>query len=150
LGVRVVCVRIGLVLAKGGGALAKMLPPFRLGLGGLLGSGRQWLSWIDRKDLIGILLWALDHPQVSGPVNATAPEPVRMREFAAALGKALGRPAFVPVPGFVLRAVLGEMAAVLLEGQKILPQAMQRNGYQFIQPSLLQSLTSILTPNSSS
>jgi len=145
LGTRVVCIRIGLVLGKEGGALAKMLPPFRLGLGGPMGSGRQWVSWVDRNDLIGILLFALDHSKISGPVNATAPEPVRMREFASTLGKVLNRPAFIPAPGFVLQAVLGEMAAVLLDGQKVLPQAAQRHGYQFMQPSLKQSLTRILS-----
>ena len=131
LGVRVVRLRIGVVLGPGGGALAKMVPPFRAFLGGPLGSGRQWMSWVHRDDVIGLIEWALTHPQLSGAVNATAPNPVTMRELCANLGCALHRPSWAPVPAAVLRLGLGEMAQMLLEGQRVLPEAARRAGYAF-------------------
>lgn len=141
LGVRVVRLRIGLVLAKGGGALAKMAPPFRWGLGGSLGSGRQWMSWVHRDDVIGVMRWALTHPELQGAANATAPSPATMRDFARTLGRVLHRPALLPAPAFALRWLLGNMASeLLLSGQRVLPAAMQRSGYVFTYPSLEQAL----------
>lgn len=148
LGIRVVRLRIGLVLGRGGGALAKMVPPFRWYLGGPLGSGRQWMSWIHRDDLIGLIRWALESPDVSGALNGTAPEPVRMREFSSTLGRVLRRPSWAPVPGFVLRLLLGEMADLLLTGQRVLPQAALRQGFTFQYPQLHQSLKACLTTTS--
>jgi uncharacterized protein (TIGR01777 family) len=144
LGARVVIPRLGMVLGEGGGALAKMVPPFRMFAGGPLGSGQQWVSWIHRDDVIGMVLWALETDAVRGPVNATAPQPVRMKEFAAALGKALGRPAWFPVPALALRALMGEMADIVLTGQRVLPTAAQRLGYPFRHPDLEPALRSIL------
>jgi hypothetical protein len=146
LGVRVVRVRTGIVLGPGGGALAKMVPPFRAYVGGPLGSGRQWMSWVHRDDVIGLIAWALASPHVQGAVNATAPEPVTMRDFCATLGQALQRPSWAPVPGPVLRLVLGEMAGMLLTGQRVVPAAAQRAGYRFIAPALLPAIASSLTP----
>lgn len=139
LGLRVVRLRIGLVLGRGG-ALAKMLPPFKAFAGGPLGSGRQWVSWIHLDDLVGLILWALADPRVSGPLNATAPAPVRMRELATALGKALSRPSLVPVPAFVLKAVLGEMSGMLLDGQRVLPRRAQELGFPFRHRDVLGAL----------
>jgi len=144
LGVRVVRLRIGVVLGPDGGALVKMVPPFRAFLGGPLGSGRQWMSWVHRDDVIGLIVSALSSPQIRGAVNATAPAPVTMREFCAALGRALHRPSWVLVPAPVLRALLGEMAEVLLTGQRVLPAAAQRFGYRFVAPELLPAIASCL------
>src|SRR5262245_36503343 len=119
---RVVCIRTGLVLDKDGGALPKMLPPFKLGAGGPLGSGRQYWPWIHRTDWVSLVVWALDTAGVGGPVNATAPTPVTNAEFTRALARALHRPAFMPAPAFALRLLLGEMAdALLLSGQRAVP-----------------------------
>lgn len=137
LGVRVVLLRTGIVLGAGGGALAKMLLPFKLGAGGPMGSGRQWMSWIHLDDEVGLVLHALDTAGVSGPVNATAPAPARNRDFARALGRALHRPAFAPAPGFALKLLLGEMAGVvLLTGQRVLPAKAEASGYAFRHPTL--------------
>jgi uncharacterized protein (TIGR01777 family) len=143
-GVRVVRLRIGLVLARDGGALAKMLPPFRWGLGGPLGSGRQWVSWIHRDDLINLFRWALEDSRVAGILNATAPNPVTMREFAKTLGRVLHRPAMAPVPAFVLRLMFGEMAQMLLTGQRVVPDAATRLGYQFTYPRLVEALSACM------
>ena len=129
---RVVLIRTGLVLARDGGALPEMLPPFRFGAGGPVGSGRQYWPWIHRQDWVGLVLWAAGNPAVSGPVNATAPDPVTNKEFASALGRALHRPSFMPAPAFALRLLLGEMAdALLLSGQRALPAVAQRLGFTF-------------------
>jgi len=146
-GVRVVLTRIGVVLARDGGPLAKMLLPFKLGLGGPMGSGQQWLSWIHRDDLIGLITFALDNPNVSGPMNATAPQPVTNKEFGKALGRALGRPAFMPTPGFILKFVMGDGAEIVLTGQRVLPKRAQLLGYQFRFPSLDEALVEILARN---
>ena len=143
-GVRVVRLRIGIVLARDGGALAKMLPPFRWGLGGPLGSGRQWMSWIHRDDLAQLIRFALERPQTTGAFNATAPNPVTMREFARTLGRVLHRPAVAPVPGWVLRMALGEMAEMLLTGQRVLPDAARRLGFAFRYPKLAEALSACL------
>jgi hypothetical protein len=131
LGLRVVRLRIGVVLANDGGALARMMPAFRAFLGGPLGSGRQWMSWIHRDDVVGLVLAALGSPRLRGAVNATAPQPVTNREFAEALGHALGRPAFMRVPALALRLGLGEMADMLLTGQRVFPAAAERGGYRW-------------------
>ena len=140
LGLRVVRLRIGMVLAGDGGALARMLPPFRAFVGGRLGNGRQWMSWIHRGDLTGLVVEAVANEGYRGAVNATAPQPVRNREFVAALGRVLVRPATVPVPGVVLRLALGEMADMLLTGQRVLPRAAERLGYRWQYPEVLGAL----------
>ena len=144
LGIRVVRLRIGIVLEKGGGALAKMLPPFQLGLGGPLGSGRQWMSWIHREDLTGLILWAIEKKEIRGALNATAPVPVTMKEFAGTLGRALHRPAIFPVPEFVVKFLLGEMSEMLLKGQRVLPKRALSSGYSFQFPKLEQAFQGIL------
>lgn len=143
-GLRVVRLRIGIVLEKGGGALQKMIPPFQFFIGGPLGDGRQWMSWIHREDVVGLILWALENSKVSGPLNATAPNPVTMKEFADTLGKVMGRPSFAAVPGFVLKTLLGEMSDLLLKGQRVVPEKALRLGYQFKYPSLEPALRAIL------
>lgn len=144
LGLRLVRLRIGLVLEKGGGAISKMLPPFQWGLGGPLGTGRQWMSWIHRKDLVGLIHFAFKKKEVRGPLNATAPHPVLMKEFAQTLGAVLHRPAFFPVPGFVLKTLLGEMAEIVLTGQRVLPKRALELGYSFQFPRLEAALEGIL------
>jgi uncharacterized protein (TIGR01777 family) len=144
LGIRVVTPRIGIVLGKGGGALEKMLTPFRLGLGGRLGSGRQWMSWIHIDDLIGLLLYAGPR-HISGPMNAVAPNPVTNREFTRELAGALRRPAVFPVPEFALKLAFGEMAGVLLSSQRVVPAVAQRTGYRFQYPRLADALREITT-----
>ena len=144
LGMRVVEVRTGVVLDSAGGALAKMLPPFRLGLGGPVAGGRQYMSWIHRDDLIGIMLAAIDDERWRGPINATAPEPVSNRDFSRALGGALGRPSLVPVPGTALRLLYGEMADIVTTGARVVPAKPLVLGYQFRHPQLAEALTSAL------
>lgn len=145
-GVRVVQARIGIVLAKGGGALAKMLPPFLFFAGGPLGSGRQWFPWIHRDDVVGSLLFLISRREISGPVNVTAPSPVRMKEFCAALGKVLHRPSWAPVPGLALKILLGEMAGMLLTGQRAVPAKLLQAGYPFRHPDLPGALAAALKP----
>ena len=129
---RVVCIRTGLVLEKDGGALPQMLPPFKVGAGGPVGSGRQYWPWIHRDDWTALVRWAIADASVSGAVNATAPNPVTNAEFARALGRALHRPAFMPAPAFALRLLLGEMAdALLLSGQRAVPAKAMRGGFTF-------------------
>src|SRR5690606_27575159 len=131
-GMRSVQLRIGMVLGRDGGALPRMLPPFRLGLGGRLGSGRQWVAWIHRDDVVRLIQFLLEEGrQVRGPVNATAPEPVRNSDFTRALGRALGRPTFMAVPGFALKLALGEMSQVLLASQRAVPKAALNAGFAF-------------------
>lgn len=143
-GVRLVLPRIGVVLGEEGGALSKMLLPFRLGLGGPLGNGRQWMPWIHRDDLVSLLLALLDDSRYEGPVNATAPDPVTMRDFAATLGRVLRRPAFAPAPAFAIRAAMGEMAALVLDGQRVLPRRAASLGFPFRFPSLEPALRDLL------
>ena len=144
LGIRVVRLRLGVVLAPDGGALGRMLPPFRAFVGGPLGSGRQWMSWIQRDDVIGLVLAVLEDERYRGPLNATAPRPVENRDFARALGSALGRPAWLAVPAPVLRLVLGELADMLLTGQRIMPRAAERLGYRWRHPDLPGALAASL------
>lgn len=143
-GVRVVLLRTGLVLGHGG-ALEKMLLPFRLGLGGPLGDGKQVYSWIHIDDEVGAIRFALENSQVRGPVNLTAPQPAVMKDFAKTLGRVLGRPAFLPAPAFALRMLLGEMAGMLLTGQNARPAALEKAGYRFRYPELEGALRAILT-----
>jgi uncharacterized protein (TIGR01777 family) len=140
LGVRTGAVRIGVVLGRDGGALAPLLPLFRLGLGGRVGSGRQWLSWIHLQDLVGLLRYVLEHPHAAGPVNGVAPEPVRNATFTAELGRALRRPTLFPVPAAALRVAFGEMSAVLLASQRVQPHSAQRLGFAFRYPTLRGAL----------
>ena len=140
LGVRVVRLRIGIVLAADGGALASMLPPFRFFVGGRLGSGRQWMSWVHRDDVIGLIMEALANPAYQGAVNATAPHPVTNAEFTQALAAALMRPAWIPAPAFALKLALGEMASMLLTGQRVRPAAAGRLGYAWRFPQLTPAL----------
>lgn len=145
LGVRVCTPRIGIVLGTDGGALAKMLPPFRLGLGGPMGSGRQWMSWIHRGDLVALLRWLGQTPSAQGAYNATAPQPVTNREFAAALGRAVQRPAVMPTPAPLLKLAFGEMAeALLLSGQRVLPQRAHDAGFMFRYATLATALQDLL------
>ena len=142
LGMRVAIVRTGVALCADGGALAKILPPFRLGAGGIVGTGQQWFSWVHVDDLVGVYLTALDG--ASGPLNASAPNPVTNATFTAELASALHRPALLPVPTFVLRAMLGEGAEMLLEGQRVLPRRTQELGYAFKYPQLKDALANLL------
>lgn len=144
LGVRVVRVRTGVVLDPAGGALAKMLPPFRLGVGGPVAGGRQYVSWIVLEDLVGIVLAALADERWHGAVNATAPEPVRNSELTRALGRALHRPAVLPIPGLALKALYGEMAETVTTGARVLPARALMNGYRFRHPSLDSALRAVL------
>jgi uncharacterized protein len=136
LGMRVVRVRTGVVLDRRGGALARMLRPFRLGVGGPVAGGDQWLPWIHADDLVALYLAALDGERWSGPVNASAPEPVRNRDFSKALGRALRRPAVLPVPGAALRVLYGDMAEIVTEGQRAVPRRALELGYAFRHPDL--------------
>ena len=145
LGIRVVILRIGMVLGPGGGALKAMLMPFRLGLGGPLGSGRQWLPWIHIDDVVGLVRFAIRTPGLSGPVNATAPSPVRNRDFSRALGRALRRPAVLPVPEFAIRLLYGEMAEIVLASQRVLPRKALAAGYAFRRQDLDAALRDVLS-----
>ena len=142
LGMRVAIVRTGVALGADGGALAKLLPPFRMGAGGIVGNGRQWLSWVHVDDVVGVYLLALDGAE--GPLNACAPNPVTNAQFTHALGRALHRPTLLPVPTFALRAMLGEGADMLLQGQRVLPLRTQELGYRFAFPELTGALANLL------
>lgn len=143
-GVRVAMVRVGVVLDKEGGALAKLLTPFKLGGGGPVGSGRQWMSWIHHADLIGLFLLAVDNAQAKGPLNGTAPHPVTNRDFAKTLGRVLHRPSFVWTPALALRVLLGEAATLVTTGQRVLPKRASELGYSFQYPTLEAALAQIL------
>jgi uncharacterized protein (TIGR01777 family) len=131
LGIRVVCARIGIVLAQGGGALAKMLTAFRLGVGGKLGDGRQWMPWIHLDDVAGILLHASQDARIQGAINAVGPRPVTNADFTRALGKAVHRPAFLTVPKIALRLAFGELGQILTDSQRVLPRVAEQTGYAF-------------------
>jgi hypothetical protein len=143
-GVRVVCPRIGIVLGADGGALEKMILPFKLFAGGPLGSGNQWFPWIHIDDLIGAFLFVLKNQDISGAVNFTAPNPVTMKEFCTKLGKVLGRPSWIPVPVIVLRLAVGEFANFLLSGQKAVPEKLAKLGYDFTYEDVESALRNIL------
>jgi uncharacterized protein (TIGR01777 family) len=142
---RLVIIRFGVVLDPHGGALAKMLPPFRFGLGGPIGNGRQWMSWIVRDDMLRMIEWAISHDDVRGIYNGTAPEPVRNRDFTRALGHALHRPAIIPVPQFGLKLIFGEMAeGTVLPSQRAIPARALSENFTFEHPRLDQALSRIL------
>jgi hypothetical protein len=146
-GIRVVHLRFGVVLGPGAGALAKMLPVFRLGLGGRLGSGRQWMSWISLADAGSAILFAMDMPSLAGPLNLTAPQPVTNAEFTRALGKAVHRLAVLPAPAFALRLALGAMAnETLLASARVVPAKLGDAGFQFIHPTVDGALAAALAP----
>jgi uncharacterized protein (TIGR01777 family) len=144
LGCRVVVLRTGVVLGEKGGALEKMLLPVRLYVGGPVGSGKQWFPWVHRDDVAGVILFALGNPALSGPVNLVAPGCVTMKEFCAALGAALSRPSWLPVPSFPLRVALGEMAGMILTGQRAVPSQLLRLGYQFRYPGVAAALAAVV------
>jgi len=147
-GIRVVHPRLGMALSPAGGALGKMLLPFRLGLGGRLGEGSQWMSWISIDDVAGALLHLVLNGALSGPVNVTAPEPVRNRDFTRTLGRVLSRPTPLPVPSAALRLVLGEMAdSTLLASTRVLPERLLESGYRFAHPDLETALRHVLRPD---
>jgi len=154
LGIRVVLARFGIILAREGGALAKMLTPFKLGLGGRLGSGKQWMSWVTLEDVVAILRFAIENATargamnvapVRGAINIVSPQPLQNAEFTKELAKAVHRPALFPAPALALRLALGEMAdALLLSSQRVTPQALEKLGYQFLHADLTSALTAVL------
>lgn len=147
---RVACIRTGIVLARTGGALARMLPPFWFGAGGPIGSGRQYWPWIHRQDWIDLVRWVIRTPAATGPLNATSPHPVTNATFAKALGRALHRPALLPTPGFALKLLLGEMAeGLLLSGQRAVPAKAEQLGFRFTFPQLDAALAAIFQEGSS-
>jgi uncharacterized protein (TIGR01777 family) len=149
LGVRVVSVRIGIVLSTAGGALARMLPIFRAGLGGRLGDGKQWMPWIHIDDLVGLLRFAAASEQLDGPVDASAPDLVNNASFTRALGAALHRPTLVPAPAFALRLALGEAASVVLASQRVAPARALEAGFRFAHPKLGEALADLLPSTAS-
>jgi uncharacterized protein len=146
LGIRVVLARLGIILARHGGALAKMMLPFKFGVGGKIGSGRQWMSWVTLEDTVEILRLALENTALRGAVNVVAPNAARNGEFTKQLAKAMHRPALFPAPAFALRLALGEMAdALLLSSQRVAPQKLQQLGYRFLHPDLATALSAVLS-----
>ncbi len=143
-GVRVCLLRSGVVLGKGGGALSSLLPQFKLGLGGHVGSGKQWMSWIHIDDLIDIVLHLMANKSLQGPFNTTTPNPETNRDFASKLGAALDRPAFMWAPGWAMRLLIGEMAHLYVTGQKVIPKRLLESGYKFRHPELSLALAEIL------
>jgi uncharacterized protein (TIGR01777 family) len=143
-GVRVACTRTGVVLSPSGGALAKMLPPFKLGVGGPVAGGRQYVPWIHLDDVVGAMLECIDDDRAKGPVNLSAPSPVTNAELSHALGRVLSRPAVLPVPGFAIKALYGEMAAIVLTGQRAVPAKLEQLGYAFRFPELEPALRDVL------
>ena len=148
-GIRVVNLRFGVVLSAKGGALAKMLTPFKLGVGGIVGSGNQYLSWISVDDVVGIIDFCMDHENMSGPVNTTAPSPVTNYEFTKTLGAVLGRPTIFPMPGFAAKLAFGEMADdLLLASARVMPNRLSEAGYHFQYPALESALRHVLQTKS--
>jgi uncharacterized protein (TIGR01777 family) len=147
-GARVVVTRLGVVLGKGGGAMARMIPAFKFFLGGPIGSGRQWFPWIHLRDLSAAVLFVLEHPEISGPVNLCAPGPVPNRDLAAALGRALKRPACMPAPAFMVRMALGEFGGVLLASQRAVPQRLLQHGFGFRHPDIRSAVNAVLHDDS--
>src|SRR5580698_5120723 len=149
IGIRVVLARFGIVLARNGGALPAMMLPFRFFAGGKIGSGRQWMSWISLEDVVEILRLAIENGNVRGPINVISPQPVQNAEFTKTLARAMHRPALFPAPAFALRLALGEMAdALLLSGQRVMPQRLQKLGYSFRHADLSAALKNVLKQNS--
>ena len=148
LGARLVRLRIGLVLGMDGGALPQLVRPVRLGLGAVLGAGTQWMSWIHIADLVRLFEFALDTPRLSGAVNAVAPMPVTHQEFQKVMGRVLHRPVWLRIPGFIVRTALGEMAQLLIDGQRVAPARAQALGFKFRHRELPSALKSLLAPQS--
>ena len=145
LGIRVVLARFGIILAREGGALAKMLTPFKLGAGGRLGSGKQWMSWATLEDVVAILKFAIENATVRGAINVVSPQPLQNAEFTKVLARAMHRPALFPAPALVLRLALGEMAdALLLSSQRVAPQALEKLGYRFLHADLASAMAAVL------
>jgi len=145
LGIRVVLARFGIILAREGGALPKMLTPFKLGVGGRLGSGNQWMSWVTLEEAVGILRFAVENATVRGAINVVSPQPLQNEEFTRVLAKAMHRPALFPAPAFALRLALGEMAnALLLSSQRVAPRLLEKLGYRFLHPDLSAALKSLV------
>ena len=140
LGMRVALMRTGVVLSEGGGALEKMLPPFKMGVGGPVAGGRQFVPWVHADDVAGALLFALDTDAASGPINVAAPEPVRNAQLSKALGRVLKRPAFMPVPGFAVKLLYGDMASIVTSGVRMVPRRLDELGYEFRRPDLEDAL----------
>ncbi len=144
LGIRAVCMRTGIVLSTKGGALGQMLLPFRLGVGGPLGSGKQWMPWIHIDDIVGAFRYVMANDDLVGAVNGTSPNPATNADFSKALGRALHRPAFLPTPAFGLKILFGEMAQILLESQRALPKKLLFAGYEFKYPDLSDALEDVI------
>lgn len=143
-GARVIISRFGIVLGQNGGALGQMIPLFKFFLGGPLGSGRQWFSWVHLQDLADSFLFLLQHPEISGAVNVCSPQPVRNKELGNAIGRALRRPSFMPAPGFMIELILGEFGSVLLKGQRVIPRRLLDAGFHFTYPDIDGALGSII------
>jgi uncharacterized protein len=143
-GARVVITRFGIVMGEKGGALSQMIPLFKKYIGGPIGSGKQWFSWIHIKDLAEAFVFMIKHPEISGPVNLCSPNPVRNKDLAKALGKALHRPSFMPTPGFMIKLVLGEFGSVILEGQRVIPKKLLENGFVFQYADIHKALQRIV------
>jgi uncharacterized protein len=143
-GARVVITRFGVVFGRNAGALPQMALPFRFFVGGPVGHGRQWVSWIHIEDLCRAMLFVIENVSIQGPINFTAPEPVSNRNLARAIGKALHRPSFMPAPGFMIKLVMGEFGSVILEGQRVVPTALQRNGFTFTFPQVEGAIENLL------
>lgn len=143
-GARVVVTRFGIVLGAGGGAMAQMIPLYKFGLGGSLGSGRQWFSWVHLHDLAQAFSFLIAHEEAEGPVNLCAPQPVRNRDLARAIGTVLKRPAILPVPGFMIRLILGEFGSVLLKGQRVVPRCLMEHGFVFQYPDIASAIRNIV------
>ena len=144
-GIRVAVMRFGVILGKGGGALAKMIPAFKFFAGGPIGSGNQWFPWMHLSDLMAAILFILEQPRVNGPFNFCAPNPVTNRELAKALGKVLGRPAIMPAPAFMIRMVLGEFGNVLLDSQRTVPDGLLRHGFEFQYPDIKSAIQEVVS-----
>lgn len=143
-GVRTVFTRFGIVLDKDEGALPRMMLPYKMFVGGKIGSGEQWMSWVHIKDVVGAITFGLENKELEGPVNVVAPQPKQMKDFGKTLGKVMGRPHWFPTPGFALKVALGEMSVLVLEGQKVLPAKLEDNGYIFLFSHLDDALSDIL------
>ncbi|PWK14906.1 TIGR01777 family oxidoreductase [Tumebacillus permanentifrigoris] len=141
---RVVTLRVGIVLGMDGGAFPKMFMPYKLFVGGKVGSGRQWLSWIHVEDMVRLIQFCIENPQITGPVNGTAPTPLRNDDFGRVVGQVAGRPHWLPVPAFMMKLLFGELSVLLLQGQKVLPQKLLDHGFQFRYPTLEPALHHLL------
>lgn len=143
-GARTIMTRFGIVLGKNGGALGQMIPLFKFFLGGPLGSGRQWFSWVHMQDLAEAFGFLLQHPEITGAVNLCSPQPVRNADLGKAIGKVLHRPSFMPAPGFMIKLILGEFGSVLLEGQRVIPRRLLDAGFKFKHPDIEEALKAII------